>query len=53
MAQYWHEATPEAVTEADDGMLSMDYGTIALVNIIALAREVRQLKAQIAQLKRY
>lgn len=53
VAQYWHEATPEAVTEADDGMLSMDYGTIALVNIIALAREVRQLKAQIAQLKRY
>ena len=53
VAQYWQEATPEAVTEAEDGMLSMDYGTIALVNIIALAREVRQLKAQIAQLKRH
>ena len=52
VAQYWQKVTPEAVTEADDGMLSMEYGPIALVNVIALAREVRQLKAQIAQLKR-
>ena len=52
VAQYWQKVTPEAVTEAEDGMLSMEYGPIALVNVIALAREVRQLKAQIAQLKR-
>ena len=52
VAQYWQKVTPEAVTEAADGMLSMEYGPIALVNVIALAREVRQLKAQIAQLKR-
>ena len=50
VAQYWQKITPEAVTEAHDGTLSMDYGSIALTSVIALAREVKQLKAQIARL---
>ena len=50
VAQYWQKITPEAVTEAHDGTLSMDYGSIALTSVIALAREVKQLKAQVARL---
>ena len=50
VAQYWQKITPEAVTEAHDGTLSMDYGSIALTAVIALAREVKQLKAQVARL---
>ena len=52
IAQYWQKAMPEAVCEAADGTLSMNYGEISLVSVIALAREVRQLKAQIEMLKR-
>ena len=50
VAQYWQKITPEAVTEAHDGTLSMDYGSIALTSVITLAREVKQLKAQVARL---
>ena len=49
VAQYWQKITPEAVTETDD-TLSMDGATIALTSVIALAREVKQLKAQVARL---
>ena len=52
IAQYWQKAMPEAVCEAADGTLSMNYGEISLVSVIALAREVRNLKAQIEMLKR-
>lgn len=52
IAQYWQKAMPEATCEAQDGTLSMNYGEISLVSVIALAREVRQLKAQIEMLKR-
>lgn len=52
IAQYWQKAMPEAVCEAADGTLSMNYGEIGLVSVIALAREVRNLKAQIEMLKR-
>ena len=52
IAQYWQNAMPEAVFMGADGLLSMDYGTISLVSVIALAREVRQLKAEINRLKR-
>ena len=52
IAQYWKNAMPEAVFMGADGLLSMDYGTISLVSVIALAREVRQLKAEINRLKR-
>ena len=53
VAQYWQKVMPEAVCEAADGTLSMNYGVISLVNVIALAREVRQLKAEIEQLKKH
>ena len=49
VAQYWQKITPEAVTETGD-TLSMDGATIALTSVIALAREVKQLKAQVARL---
>ena len=49
VAQYWQKVMPETVTETDD-TLSMDGTTIALTSVIALAREVKQLKAQIARL---
>ena len=52
IAQYWQNAMPEAVFMGADGLLSMDYGTISLVSVIALAREVRQLKAEINRMKR-
>ena len=52
IAQYWQKAMPEATCEAQDGTLSMNYGEISLVSVVALAREVRNLKAQIEMLKR-
>ena len=52
IAQYWQNAMPETVCESADGTLSMNYGEISLVSVIALAREVRNLKAQIEMLKR-
>ena len=52
VAQYWHKVMPEATQEADDGLLSMNYGEISLVNTIALARELKRLKAEIAELKK-
>ena len=52
IAQYWQNTMPEAVFMGADGLLSMDYGTISLVSVIAMAREVRQLKAEINRLKR-
>ena len=51
IAQYWQKTMPETVTEGSDGVLSMDSSTIALVNVIALAREVKRLKAEIIRLK--
>ena len=51
IAQYWRSVMPEAVNEAKDGTLSMQYGVIALTSVIALAREVRELKAEIKLLK--
>ena len=52
IAQYWDNVMPEAVCHAANGKLSMSYGEIGLVGLIALAREVRNLKAQIEMLKR-
>ena len=49
VAQYWQKVMPETVTETDDA-LSMDGTTIALTSVIALAREVKQLKVKIDRL---
>lgn len=51
VAQYWQKVMPEAVTADDEGTLSMNYGEISLVNLIALAREVKHLKEEINRLK--
>ena len=52
IAQYWQKMIPEAVNTDTDGILSMLTGDITLTSIIALAREVRKLKAEIAQLRK-
>lgn len=44
IAQYWQRIMPEVVSSDKDGNLSMQYGTAALVAVVSLAREVRQLK---------
>jgi hypothetical protein len=52
IAQYWRNVMPEAVNEANDGTLSMQYGVIALTSVIALAREVKRLKEEVERLKK-
>ena len=52
VAQYWHKVMPEATQQDGNGILSMSYGEISLVNTIALARELKHLKAEIAELKK-
>ena len=51
VAQYWQKVMPEAVTEDAEGTLSMNYGEISLASVIALAREVKKLKAEIERMK--
>lgn len=51
IAQYWKEILPNCVSEDKDGMLSMQYGNIALVSVISLAREVAALKETVKVLK--
>lgn len=50
-AQSLQEVMPEAVIEGNDGYLSVAYGNAALVAAIELAKEVKQLKQEIAELK--
>ena len=52
IAQYWKKVLPEAIVEAADGELTMSYGVIALLASIANAREIVNLKREIADLKR-
>ena len=52
VAQYWHKVMPEATQQDGNGILSMSYGEISLVNTIVLARELKHLKAEIAELKK-
>ena len=52
IAQYWQKVMPETVREGADGILSMDYGTISLVSVIALAREVKRLEEEVERLKK-
>lgn len=51
VAQYWQKMIPEAVSCDTDGILSIAQGDICMVNIIALAREVRKQREEIIQLK--
>ena len=50
-AQSLKQVMPEAVIEGDDGMLSVNYGGAALVAAIELAKEVKELRAEIKALK--
>lgn len=50
IAQYWKEILPEAVNEGE--YLSMQYGNIALVSVISVARKVRDHEERIAALER-
>ena len=52
IAQYWQKVLPEAIVEAADGELTMSYGVIALLASIANAREIVNLRHEIAELKR-
>lgn len=44
IAQYWQKVMPEVVCEDKEGNLSMQYGTAALVAVISIARELREIK---------
>jgi hypothetical protein len=50
ISQYWQKVMPEATHMRND-KLGMNYDVIATLNTIALAREVRGLKAELAKLK--
>jgi len=53
VAQYWEKMIPEAVSKDSDGILSIAQGDICMVSVIALAREVRKLREEIIQLKKW
>jgi len=50
-AQSLQKLIPEAVVEDADGLLSVNYGGAALVAAIELAKQVQELRAEIAALK--
>lgn len=50
-AQSLREVLPEAVLEGPSGMLSVAYGNAALVACVALAKEVRALQDELAELR--
>ena len=47
LAQNWREILPEAVHTLDDGTLSFDYQSAALVSVINLAREIEAIKSKL------
>jgi hypothetical protein len=51
VAQYWQKMIPEAVSCDANGTLSIAQGDICMVGMIALAREIEQLKAKIKLLR--
>lgn len=51
-AQYWEKLLPEAVTEGVDGYLSLQYGVVALLSTIAVARRVVDMEKRIKELER-
>jgi hypothetical protein len=50
ISQYWQKVMPEA-THMRNGKLGMSYDVIAMMNTIALAREIKELKEEIKRLK--
>ena len=51
-AQYWQTLLPEAVRADKNGMLSMEYGVVALLAAIMTAKSVEDHEQRIAQLER-
>ena len=49
-AQYWKEALPSAVRERG-GYLEMQYGNIALISAISIARETMRVDREVARLR--
>jgi hypothetical protein len=52
IAQEWQKILPEAVHEAADGTLSMDYGTIGMISAVTLARKVVRMESEVESLKK-
>ena len=52
IAQYWHKVMPEAVKETPDGKLSLEYGVIATLNSIRIAKKVMSHEDRIKALER-
>lgn len=51
IAQEWQKILPEAVHEAADGTLSMDYGTIGMISAVTLARKVVEQERRLEELE--
>ena len=51
IAQEWQKILPEAVVEGTDGRLSMDYGVIAMVSAVSLARKIQDQQKEICDLR--
>lgn len=47
IAQYWKEIAPWAVNEDSEGMLTVDYGALALAASIQCAKEILELKKKL------
>jgi hypothetical protein len=52
IAQEWQKILPEAVHEAADGTLSMDYGAIGMISAVTLARKVVRMESEVESLKK-
>lgn len=52
IAQYWQNVIPEAVTADNDGYLSMQYGNLALISAINIARKVVSHEERIKALEK-
>lgn len=52
IAQYWQALLPNNVMENSEGMLSMEYGNIALLSAIKVARKVETQEEKIKRLEK-
>jgi hypothetical protein len=52
IAQYWQSVIPEATWKTNEGVLTMQEGTIALIGITKIARELEAAKKKIKELER-
>lgn len=51
IAQYWQKIVPELTPATKDGYLSMDYGRIALVSVVSVARRILDHEERISRLE--